>query len=86
MFVTPMLQLQCQPNPVQQSVIISKQDRSLLVQLAARDITVRLMCGELLAYDVRVQTLVHRSRYSPQLKAWQFPIKWLDVVHRLARA
>jgi hypothetical protein len=86
MFVTPMLQLECQPDPVRQSVTISKQDRSLLAQLAARDITVRLRCGELLAYDVRVQLLIRHSRYDPHLKAWQFPVKWLEVVHRLPRA
>jgi hypothetical protein len=83
MFGVPVLQVHCRPDASRQNLIISNADRMLLVRLAERDISIRLICSEVTAYDVRVQPLVRQSRYNPHLKAWQVPIQFAEFVRRL---
>ena len=74
----PVLQIQCRSDHIRQSLIMSNEDRNLLVRLAERDISIRLICGEVDVYDVRVQQLVRHSRYNAWLKAWQVPIRLVN--------
>jgi hypothetical protein len=76
--------MQCKRDHIQRNLMISNEDRRLLARLAARDISISLICDEVDAYHVRVQALTRHIRYNATVKAWQVPIGVAGLAHRLS--
>ena len=69
----PLLSLSCRLDPKLRELIVSKDDRHLLGRLAARDITVRIVCQGAAAYECSVRLLAQCLRPDPLIRAWVMP-------------
>ena len=74
MVTAPLLQIGYRPDAITRRLLISHDDRQLLIKLADRDTWVALTCWGEAAYEVRVQAILEQLRFDPWLNMWGLPI------------